>query len=198
MLCRGGTSEYSPGPGYVQPPYEGYPPPDLPSDMPAVDEDPYSISQHQHDPREPQQSQQQPPPLPPDFGDGRGPPPPPGYEESRFQDPDPMEEEIETIDSWADTANESSGMDMSAFDKEYILKGLARLYRKKILPLEISSRYGHFHSPPLSPSDFVAPPMVLLLGQYRYVGKRNIDFSCPFFLTLISSIFSKCGEDFLY
>ena len=57
-------------------------------------------------------------------------------------------------------------MDLSSFNKEYILKGLARLYRKKILPLELASRYGHFHSPPLSPSDFVAPPMVLLLGMY--------------------------------
>jgi hypothetical protein len=64
--------------------------------------------------------------------------------------------------------SDASGMDLSSFDKEYILKGLARLYRKKILPLEIASRYGHFHSEPLSPADFVAPPMVLLLGQYRY------------------------------
>jgi len=63
-------------------------------------------------------------------------------------------------------------MDLSGFDKEYILRGLARLYRKKILPLELSSRYGHFHSPPLSPSDFDAPPMILLLGQYS-VGKTS-------------------------
>jgi len=63
-------------------------------------------------------------------------------------------------------------MDMSSFDKDLILKGLARLYRKKILPLELSSKYGHFHSPPLSPSDFDAPPMVMLLGQYS-VGKTS-------------------------
>jgi EH domain-containing protein 1 len=63
-------------------------------------------------------------------------------------------------------------MDLSSFDKDYILKGLARLYRKKILPLELSSRYGHFHSAPLSPADFDAPPMVLLLGQYS-VGKTS-------------------------
>lgn len=70
------------------------------------------------------------------------------------------------------TRGDSSAMDLSAFDKDYILKGLARLYRRKILPLELSSRYGHFHSPPLSPSDFAAPPMVLLLGQYS-VGKSS-------------------------
>jgi GTPase SAR1 family protein len=61
---------------------------------------------------------------------------------------------------------------MAAFNKDYILKGLARLYHKKILPLELSSKYGHFHSPPLSPSDFDAPPMILLLGQYS-VGKTS-------------------------
>lgn len=66
----------------------------------------------------------------------------------------------------------NGGMDLSEFDKQYILNGLARLYRKKILPLELSSRYGHFHSPPLSPADFVAPPQVLLLGQYS-VGKTS-------------------------
>jgi hypothetical protein len=65
----------------------------------------------------------------------------------------------------ADPVFEESSL--ADFDKQYILKGLARLYRKKILPLEISSRYGHFYSPPLSPADFVAPPQVLLLGQYR-------------------------------
>jgi len=64
------------------------------------------------------------------------------------------------------------GMDLSSFDKEYILKGLAKLYKKKILPLERDSNYGHFHSPPLSPADFVAPPQVLLLGQYS-VGKTS-------------------------
>lgn len=66
-----------------------------------------------------------------------------------------------------DHTGDNTGMDLSTFDKEYILKGLAKLYKKKILPLELSSRYGHFHSPPLSPADFVAPPLVLLLGQYR-------------------------------
>ena len=57
-------------------------------------------------------------------------------------------------------------------DKDYIFSGLKRLYRKKILPLELSSKYGHFQSPPMSPSDFEAKPMVLLLGQYS-VGKTT-------------------------
>jgi len=62
--------------------------------------------------------------------------------------------------------------DISLFDKNAIYEGLKRMYRKKILPLELASKYGHFHSPPLSPSDFDAKPMVLLLGQYS-VGKTS-------------------------
>jgi len=84
---------------------------------------------------------------------------------------DTAEEEV--IAPWDTTGQQKSIVDdLSAFDKDYILKGLARLYRKKILPLELASRYGHFHSPPLSPSDFDAPPLVLLLGQYS-VGKTS-------------------------
>merc|ERR1712232_1428093 len=97
-------------------------------------------------------------------------PPPPGYpDDSLFQGGD---KEINNYGSSEAQQNDSSGMDLSLFDKTYILKGLAKLYKKKILPLELSSRFGHFHSPPLSPSDFVAPPMVLLLGQYS-VGKTS-------------------------
>jgi hypothetical protein len=90
-----------------------------------------------------------------------------------FQEPE-ADDDLEMMNesSWGDT-NQDSGMDLSSFDKEYILKGLARLYRKKILPLELASKYGHFHSPPLSPADFVAPPMVLLLGQYRYAISKE-------------------------
>jgi len=62
--------------------------------------------------------------------------------------------------------------DLSGFDKDVIFSGLKRLYRKKIRPLELSSKFGHFHSPPLSPSDFDSKPMVLLLGQYS-VGKTS-------------------------
>lgn len=42
----------------------------------------------------------------------------------------------------------------------------------QILPLEESSRYAHFHSPPLNPADFEAKPMVLIVGQYS-VGKTS-------------------------
>ena len=62
--------------------------------------------------------------------------------------------------------------DLSQFNKNIIYSGLKRMYRKKIMPLELSSRYGNFHSPPLSPSDFDARPMVLLVGGYS-VGKTS-------------------------
>lgn len=63
-------------------------------------------------------------------------------------------------------------MDLSRFDKDVIFDGLKKMYKKKIRPLEVSSKYGHFHSPPLGPSDFDAKPMVLLLGGYS-VGKTS-------------------------
>jgi hypothetical protein len=62
-----------------------------------------------------------------------------------------------------------SEMQLQSMNKDLIYDGLKRLYRKRILPLELASKYGHFHSPPMSPSDFDARPMVLLLGQYRYI-----------------------------
>ena len=61
---------------------------------------------------------------------------------------------------------------MSQADKDIIFDGLKKLYRKKVLPLEMSSKYAHFGSPPMSPSDFEAKPMVLILGQYS-VGKTS-------------------------
>ena len=70
------------------------------------------------------------------------------------------------------TTTTPTNVDLSQFDKDVIFSGLKKLYRKKIRPLELSSRYGHFHSPPLSPSDFDSRPMVLLLGQYS-VGKTS-------------------------
>ena len=57
-------------------------------------------------------------------------------------------------------------------DKDLIFEGLKELYRKKVLPLEMASKYSHFASPPMGPSDFDAKPMVLIMGQYS-VGKTS-------------------------
>ena len=161
LSCRGGSSgapPHLPNDGYNY----GDGPPDLPYDQPPRQENlpppPPLPGQHQH----------------------------PGYyEEQQHQQhqhqqqhqhhqhlPEPSFEEEPPKFAEAATSQSSESMDLSSFDKDYILQGLARLYRKKILPLELSSRYGHFHSPPLAPSDFDAPPMVMLLGQYS-VGKTS-------------------------
>lgn len=131
--------------------------------------------------------QQQPPPGAYGVDHGQGPPPlPSSYGKQQYpslpDDPSMFQDDFESEHMDADsafgdgagdnTADRPGGTDLSSFDKEYILKGLAKLYKNKILPLELASRYGHFHSPPLSPADFVAPPQVLLLGQYS-VGKTS-------------------------
>jgi hypothetical protein len=179
LEVRGGSSGLPPpeygSSSYQQPPL----PPDLP---PYDDDDPYRSST-QNDPSMPQhQDYAEGPPPPPPLPDG----PVDQFAYGAFDDPDLDEEPLQMAHSrhqakepstsasasasiaWdsSTTSPKEPVVDLSVFDKDYILKGLARLYRKKILPLELASRYGHFQSPPLSPSDFDAPPMILLLGQY--------------------------------
>ena len=180
----GDPSMQSDPPGHSMPP-----PPDLPdlpygdtsmepqSNYPGQQQRPpnqpnnYPVPMNPYGPTMPEQQQgisdpHLPPPLP-DSGANNP------YQQQQQQQP--MQPPPESNTNWDEptkNGDADGGMDLSGFDKEYILRGLARLYRKKILPLELSSRYGHFHSPPLSPSDFDAPPTVLLLGQYS-VGKTS-------------------------
>jgi EH domain-containing protein 1 len=53
-----------------------------------------------------------------------------------------------------------------------VVGGLKQLYRTHIRPVEELYKFGEFHSPCLEDSDFDAPPMVLMLGQYS-VGKTS-------------------------
>lgn len=152
VVHRGGSNYDPPGnydEGYYHEQQQGYPPQDIPPELPGYDGG-YPVGDQS----------QLPPPPPPLLPEQEG-----GYYEEPLVPPDVGPES--PLDDPIAAAQANSEMDLAAFDKEYILQGLAKLYRKKILPLELSSRYGHFHSPPLSPSDFEAPPMVLLLGQYR-------------------------------
>lgn len=66
----------------------------------------------------------------------------------------------------------NSADDIGYVDKDVVFEGLKDLYRKKVLPLEVASKYSHFSSPPLGPSDFDSKPVVLILGQYS-VGKTS-------------------------
>jgi EH domain-containing protein 1 len=163
VVHRGGSSFDAPG-SYDEGHYyqeqqqqeESYPPQNIPPELPGYDDGYPGVDQSELPPP--------PPPLLPEqegayaYEEPLMPPAGEGPDVSPFDD---VQETTARMDS-----------DLAEFDKEFILQGLARLYKKKILPLELSSRYGHFHSPPLSPSDFEAPPMVLLLGQYS-VGKTS-------------------------
>ncbi len=53
-----------------------------------------------------------------------------------------------------------------------IIKGLKHYYRTAIKPLEAAYKFEAFHSPHLTDTDFDAPPMVLLMGQYS-TGKTS-------------------------
>jgi hypothetical protein len=62
--------------------------------------------------------------------------------------------------------------DIARLDKNIVFEGLKDLYSKKVLPLEIASKFSVFGSPFFEPNDFEAKPMVLVLGQYS-VGKTS-------------------------
>ncbi|KAL9187160.1 hypothetical protein ACHAXT_010880 [Thalassiosira profunda] len=184
----GGPSQYPPQQGGRGGMHGG--PPQQRQHNPYSQQQPPQYPMHpgqQQQPRHPQQHSQYPPPpnLPGYGGPGasgahpsgrvdhahmRGMPPPGmAYEED---DSDNDEEGGVTLPTESSSSSGGGGTDLSQFDKDVIFNGLKRLYRKKIRPLELSSKYGHFHSPPLSPSDFDSKPMVLLLGQYS-VGKTS-------------------------
>ena len=42
-------------------------------------------------------------------------------------------------------------------------------HSSQVLPLELASKYAHFASPPMGPSDFDAKPLVLILGEILVV-----------------------------
>ena len=63
-----------------------------------------------------------------------------------------------------------AGSSSSHSSPQEVIESLKHLYMDKILPVEKQYLFGEFHSPLLTPSDFDAKPMVLLLGQYS-VGK---------------------------
>lgn len=53
-----------------------------------------------------------------------------------------------------------------------VVDGLKKLYFKQLKPLEESYLFNDFHSPAMTEPDFVAKPMVLLVGQYS-TGKTT-------------------------
>jgi len=160
------------------------PPPLLPNTNNPYGNTPQQQQQQQPQQQQPYgQQQQQPPPLPQQFTPPRRSPRPNNNNNNNIVQPPQQQQQQQQQQKWVDhsdvsvsaassSAAASSVDDGSYFDKDYIFRGLKRMYRKKIMPLELASKYGHFYSPPLSPSDFEAKPMILLLGQYS-VGKTS-------------------------
>jgi hypothetical protein len=54
-------------------------------------------------------------------------------------------------------------------DYRGVYADLCSIYKRKIRQLETTYNFERFHSAPLTDSDIVAKPMVLLLGQYSTV-----------------------------
>ncbi|XP_038072497.1 EH domain-containing protein 1-like [Patiria miniata] len=53
-----------------------------------------------------------------------------------------------------------------------VVEGLQELYRTTILPLEETYKFHDFHSPAMDQADFLAKPLILLVGQYS-TGKTT-------------------------
>ena len=85
---------------------------------------------------------------------------------------DPLESLLNSASEINDFPSINLKSDISQVDKDIVIDGLKKLYAKKILPLEVASKFAQFNSPALRPSDFEAKPMVLILGQYS-VGKTS-------------------------
>jgi EH domain-containing protein 1 len=57
-----------------------------------------------------------------------------------------------------------------------VVAGLKKIYKEKILPVEMKYKFDEFHSPFLRDTDFEAKPLVLLLGQYSTGKTSFIEF----------------------
>ncbi|XP_014251516.1 EH domain-containing protein 1 isoform X1 [Cimex lectularius] len=53
-----------------------------------------------------------------------------------------------------------------------VIDGLKKIYKTKLLQLELAYQFHDFHSPQLDDADFDAKPMILLVGQYS-TGKTT-------------------------
>jgi hypothetical protein len=59
-------------------------------------------------------------------------------------------------------------------DYREVYRDLTQIYKRKIRPLETTYNFEGFHSAPLTDSDILAKPMVLLLGQYSTVCSHPV------------------------
>ncbi|ORZ10276.1 P-loop containing nucleoside triphosphate hydrolase protein [Lobosporangium transversale] len=69
-------------------------------------------------------------------------------------------------------SHSSSRLSTIKDDYREVYRDLTQIYKRKIRPLETTYNFEGFHSAPLTESDILAKPMVLLLGQYS-TGKTT-------------------------
>lgn len=67
-------------------------------------------------------------------------------------------------------------VELSRDDPEYLQKKLYNIYKEKCVPLEHAYSFAKFNTSELSQADFVAPPLVMLLGQYSTGKTTMIEF----------------------
>ncbi|KAI8597826.1 hypothetical protein EDD21DRAFT_205597 [Dissophora ornata] len=69
-----------------------------------------------------------------------------------------------------------SSKNFAAIKDDYreVYRDLTQIYKRKIRPMETTYNFEGFHSGPLTDSDILAKPMVLLLGQYSTVSRARM------------------------
>ena len=65
---------------------------------------------------------------------------------------------------WSGSFSSAQSPDVS--DDSYVQRELFEIYSQHVAPLEKEFDFAKFHTPSLTRSEFMAPPLVLLLGQY--------------------------------
>ena len=55
---------------------------------------------------------------------------------------------------------------------KYVIEGLKRLYKAKVLPVEKLYKFDLYHSPSMTDTEFESNPQVLMIGQYS-TGKTT-------------------------
>eukprot|EP00614_Pseudopedinella_elastica_P002462 CAMPEP_0172593716 /NCGR_PEP_ID=MMETSP1068-20121228/12960_1 /TAXON_ID=35684 /ORGANISM="Pseudopedinella elastica, Strain CCMP716" /LENGTH=428 /DNA_ID=CAMNT_0013391365 /DNA_START=128 /DNA_END=1414 /DNA_ORIENTATION=- len=56
--------------------------------------------------------------------------------------------------------------------QQIVIEGIKNIYRNVVRPIEMATKFEHFHSNMLTDSEFDAAPMILLIGPYS-VGKTS-------------------------
>ncbi|KAF9290902.1 hypothetical protein BGZ88_007136 [Linnemannia elongata] len=112
------------------------------------------------------------------YDDSKHLPSPPSVGTSASAQPPPLpSRQPSTIHRSATSSTTRNSVGRSSYapardDYREVYRDLTQIYKRKIRPLETTYNFEGFHSAPLTDSDILAKPMVLLLGQYS-TGKTT-------------------------